>query len=106
LLLADPVLTNDAVHCLQSGEQYLVERCRAISEACDLDSCLTPSCSTSFSTRRVETPEQTAGGDDRDEGLLGAAAVLQQPVRKIRALPHLGMASSMVPARVFRSQCR
>jgi len=33
-------------------------RCWAISDTCDLDNCATPSCSTSFSTRRVDTPSR------------------------------------------------
>ena len=34
--------------------------------------------------------EQVGGGDDGDQGLLGAAAVGQQPVREIAALAQLG----------------
>lgn len=33
-------------------------RCRAIAETCDLDNCVTPSDSASFSTRRVDTPSR------------------------------------------------
>jgi hypothetical protein len=50
--------------------------------------------------------QQVRGGDHRDQRLLGAPAMGQQPVRENEPSRNFGTASSTVPARVSHSRVR
>jgi len=53
-----------------------------------LNSLVMPKVSTSFSIRRVETPEQVAGRHHRRQRPFGALAPLEQPVREVLLKDH------------------
>jgi hypothetical protein len=81
-------------------------RCAAISDTCDFDSCATPSCSTSFSTRRVDTPNKYEVATTLTRACSARRRCCRSQSGKYEPVRSFGIASSTVPARVSHSRAR
>jgi hypothetical protein len=78
----------------------------AISETCDLDRRAMPSCSTSFSSRRVDTPSRYAVATTETRACSARRRCCSNQSGKYEPDRSFGIASSTVPARVSHSRGR